>query len=155
VNGSVSIRTSASQAAQTINAVKAEWTKFFPGNTVEYFFWMIISTSNIKLTSAWKGVWTFYKPCHIVACLGLFGLASFTTLQRTKEIGIRKVLGASVVNILRLLFSEFVLLLVIAFVIATPLAWLTTNNWLQVMPSALICIGVISCCLSLQLFSLH
>ena len=63
--------------------------------------------------------------------MGLFGLASFTTLQRTKEIGIRKVLGASVTNILKLLYREFAFLLVIAFVIAAPLAWFTTSNWLQ------------------------
>ncbi|MEO6731412.1 MAG: FtsX-like permease family protein, partial [Ferruginibacter sp.] len=63
--------------------------------------------------------------------LGLFGLASFTTLQRTKEIGIRKVLGASVPNILKLLYQEFTLLLIISFVVAAPLAWLTASNWLQ------------------------
>lgn len=67
----------------------------------------------------------------LVACLGFFGLASFTTLQRTKEIGIRKVQGASVTGILQLLYREFVLLLLIAFVIAIPLAWFMTNNWLQ------------------------
>jgi putative ABC transport system permease protein len=66
-----------------------------------------------------------------VACLGLFGLASFTTLQRTKEIGIRKVLGASVLNILRLLFREFAWLLLTAFIVAAPIAWLTTSNWLR------------------------
>jgi putative ABC transport system permease protein len=67
----------------------------------------------------------------LVACLGLFGLASFTTLQRRKEIGIRKVLGASVANILKLLYREFASLLLIAFAIAAPLAWFTTTNWLQ------------------------
>jgi len=73
----------------------------------------------------------FTSLAILVACLGLFGLASFTTLQRTKEIGIRKVLGASVANILKLLFSEFALLLVIAFVIATPIAWFSASSWLQ------------------------
>ncbi len=67
----------------------------------------------------------------LVACMGLFGLASFTTLQRTKEIGIRKVLGASVMSIVKLLFREFATLLLTAFVIAVPIAWLTTSNWLQ------------------------
>jgi putative ABC transport system permease protein len=61
----------------------------------------------------------------------LFGLASFTTLQRTKEIGIRKILGASVGTILRLLYREFAVLLVIAFVVATPLAWITVSKWLN------------------------
>ena len=66
-----------------------------------------------------------------VACLGLFGLASFTTLQRTREIGIRKVMGASVLGILKLLYKEFALLLLWAFVISIPIAWLTSLNWLQ------------------------
>ena len=66
--------------------------------------------------------------------MGLFGLASFTTLQRTKEIGIRKVLGASVSTILNLLYREFAYLLLIAFFIATPLAWLMTSKWLQGYP---------------------
>ena len=73
----------------------------------------------------------FTSLAILVACLGLFGLASFTTLQRTKEIGIRKVLGASVGNILKILYKEFAYLLAIAFLIATPLAWLATSNWLQ------------------------
>ena len=63
--------------------------------------------------------------------LNIFGLASFTTIQRTKEIGIRKILGASVFRILRLLYQEFALLLIIAFVIAVPLAWITVTSWLQ------------------------
>jgi len=73
----------------------------------------------------------FTSLAILVACLGLFGLASFTTLQRTKEIGIRKVLGASVPRILKLLYQEFAILLIIAFVIAVPLAWYVISNWLQ------------------------
>ena len=66
-----------------------------------------------------------------VACLGLLGLATFTAEQRTKEIGIRKVLGASVADITVLLTKEFVLLVVIALLIASPLAWIFMNKWLQ------------------------
>jgi putative ABC transport system permease protein len=73
----------------------------------------------------------FTSLAILVACLGLFGLASFTTVQRTKEIGIRKVLGASVFQILQLLYREFALLLVIAFVLAVPIAWYVVSNWLQ------------------------
>jgi putative ABC transport system permease protein len=132
VNGSISIKTSAAQAAQTIKVVKTEWGKFFPGNTLEYFFLDDHFDEQYKADQRFGQVFSLFTSLAIlVACLGLFGLASFTTLQRTKEIGIRKVLGASVTNILRLLFSEFAVLLVIAFVIATPIAWLTTSNWLQ------------------------
>ncbi len=66
-----------------------------------------------------------------IACLGLFGLATFTAEQRTKEIGVRKVLGASVASIVALLSKDFMKLVLIAIVIATPLAWYAMNRWLQ------------------------
>ena len=66
----------------------------------------------------------------LISCLGLFGLVSFTTHQRTKEIGIRKVLGASVRSLLMMFSQEFVWLVAIAFVIAAPVAWHFTRNWL-------------------------
>lgn len=67
----------------------------------------------------------------VIACLGLFGLAAFTTLQRTKEIGVRKVLGASVASIVTLLSKDFVGLILVAILIATPLAWYGMNQWLR------------------------
>jgi putative ABC transport system permease protein len=67
----------------------------------------------------------------IIACLGLFGLATYIAEQRTKEIGIRKVLGASVANIIKMLSKDFVKLVLLAFVIATPIAWWFMNKWLQ------------------------
>mgnify|MGYP002138253593 CR=1 FL=1 len=67
----------------------------------------------------------------LVACLGLFGLAMFTAQQRTREIGIRKVLGASAGNIVYLFSKEFILLILIAFLIATPIVWYFMNDWLQ------------------------
>jgi len=132
VNGSVSIKTSAADAGKNINLVKAEWSKFFPGNTFEYFFLDDHFDEQYKADKRFGQVFGLFTSLAIlVACLGLFGLASFTTLQRTKEIGIRKVLGASVTNILRLLYREFAFLLLIAFVIAAPIAWLSVSKWLQ------------------------
>lgn len=132
VNGSLSIKTKSDDAGKTIELVKAEWKKFFPGNTFDYFFLDDHFDQQYKADQRFGQVFTLFTSLAIlVACLGLFGLASFTTLQRTKEIGIRKVLGASVSNILRLLFREFAVLLLIAFVIAVPIAWLTTSKWLQ------------------------
>jgi putative ABC transport system permease protein len=66
-----------------------------------------------------------------ISCLGLLGLAMFTAEQRVKEIGIRKVLGASVSSLFRLLSSEFMVLVVIALLVATPIAWYATSKWLQ------------------------
>jgi putative ABC transport system permease protein len=132
VNGSISLKTSAANAGQTINSVKAEWNKFFPGNTFDYFFLDDHFDAQYKADRRFGTVFGIFTSLAIlVACLGLFGLASFTTLQRTKEIGIRKVLGASVGNILNLLYREFALLLVIAFVITVPLAWISSAKWLQ------------------------
>ena len=132
VNGSISIKTTAATAAQTIKGVKTEWDKFFPGNTLEYFFLDDHFDEQYKADKRFGQVFGLFTSLAIlVACLGLFGLASFTTLQRTKEIGIRKVLGASVGSILNLLYREFAWLLLIAFIIAAPVAWFTTANWLQ------------------------
>jgi putative ABC transport system permease protein len=66
-----------------------------------------------------------------ISCLGLFGLATFSAEQRTKEIGVRKVLGASVLNLISLLSKDFLKLVTIAIVIATPVAWWALNNWLR------------------------
>ena len=81
--------------------------------------------------------------------MGLYGLAAFTTEQRTKEIGVRKTLGASVANIVLLISREFILLVVIALVIAIPLAYLAMNEWLQLFayrieigPSAFLISGI-------------
>lgn len=132
VQGYLSVKTTAGKAAETINTVKSEWNKFFPGNTFEYFFLDEHFDGQYKADQRFGQVFTLFTSLAIlVACMGLFGLASFTTLQRTKEIGIRKVLGASVPNILKLLYKEFALLLLIAFVIAAPLAWLSSSKWLQ------------------------
>jgi ABC-type antimicrobial peptide transport system permease subunit len=66
-----------------------------------------------------------------ISCLGLFGLATFTAEQRTKEIGVRKVLGASSASIIKLLSVNFLKPIILAFLIAFPLAWYAMNNWLQ------------------------
>ncbi len=74
---------------------------------------------------------TFSLLAVIIACLGLFGLATYMAEQRTKEIGVRKVLGASVAGIVSMLSKDFLKLVAISFVIAVPLAWWAMNNWLQ------------------------
>ena len=126
------IRTKAADAKMNIEQVKKAWDQFFPGNIFEYYFLDDHFNEQYKDDQHFGQIFGIFTSLAIlVACLGLFGLASFTTLQRTKEIGIRKVLGASASNILKLLFGEFGILLMIAFVIATPIAWLSTSQWLQ------------------------
>jgi putative ABC transport system permease protein len=135
IRGYMSVKTPASKASQTIALVKNNWDKFFPGNTFDYFFLDDHFDEQYRADQRFGQVFGLFTSLAIlVACLGLFGLASFTTLQRTKEIGIRKVLGASVTGILKLLYQEFAILLVISFAIAVPLAWLTVSSWLQGYP---------------------
>ncbi len=132
VRGFLSVKTTTARAGQSVDFVKTEWKKFFPGNTFEYFFLDDHFNDQYKADQRFGQVFGLFTGLAIlVACLGLFGLASFTTLQRTKEIGIRKVLGASVGGILKLLYREFALLLLLAFFVSAPLAWFAISKWLQ------------------------
>lgn len=76
-------------------------------------------------------VWIFSILAIFISCMGLYGLASFTAERRSKEIGIRKVLGASIGSIVGLISRDFLKLIMVALIIASPLAWLAMNNWLQ------------------------
>jgi putative ABC transport system permease protein len=132
IRGYLSVKSTGEQASRVIDVVKANWNKFLPGNTFEYFYLDDHFDAQYKADERFGQVFGLFTSLGIfVACLGLFGLASFTTMQRTKEIGIRKVLGASVTGILRLLYREFAVLLLIAFAVAVPIAWFTINNWLE------------------------
>lgn len=132
VRGYFTIKQSSQDIAQTVAQVEQEWNKFFPGNTYEYFFLDDHFNDQYNADQRFGKVFGLFTGLAIlVACLGLFGLASFTTLQRTKEIGIRKVLGASIPGILKLLYKEFAFLLILAFLIAIPIAWFTSSNWLE------------------------
>jgi putative ABC transport system permease protein len=132
VNGFLSIKTNGAQLSQSISQVKAGWNQFFPGNTFEYYFLDDHFNEQYKADQRFGQVFGLFTTLAIlVACMGLFGLASFTTLQRTKEIGIRKVLGASIPGILKLLYKEFAILVLVSFAVAIPLSWWMVNNWLQ------------------------
>jgi len=127
-----SVRLSTDDAPATIEALERAWGEVFPGTTFEYFF---LDTdydnqyaAEARLTQIF-GAFAFLAI--VVACLGLFGLASFVTAQRTKEIGVRKVLGATVPQILVLLAKDFVMLVLVAVVLAAPLAWFGMNQWLD------------------------
>ncbi|UJH69168.1 ABC transporter permease [Allomuricauda sp. SCSIO 65647] len=132
VYGYFSLKIQTDQIQRSLTLLQSEWDTFFPGNTFDYFFLDERFNAQYKADRRFGKVFGIFTTLAIlVACLGLFGLASYTTLQRTKEIGIRKVLGASVVRILKLLYKEFAILLLLAFVIAIPLAWYVINNWLN------------------------
>lgn len=132
INGFFSIKSGTDHIGQTIEQVRTEWDKFFPGNTYEYFFLDENFDEQYRADRQFGTVFgVFTVLAVLIACLGLFGLASYMTLQRTKEIGVRKVLGAPVSAILKLLYQEFFLLLALAFVIAVPFSWFLASNWLE------------------------
>ncbi len=115
-----------------IPQVKALWKAISPGMPFSYRF---LDQSFDKMYESDQRVGTivlvFASLAIFIACLGIFGLATFMAEQRTKEIGIRKVLGASIGGIVQLLNKDFIRLVAIAFVIATPLAWWAMHQWLQ------------------------
>lgn len=112
--------------------IKARYDQFFPGNAFDYFFLDTFFNEQYKADRQFGTVCGIFAGLAIfIACLGLFALATFMAEQRTKEIGIRKVLGASVPGIVRLLSKDFLKLVVVALVVATPLAWWAMNRWLQ------------------------
>lgn len=115
-----------------IAELEKKWREFLPARPFEYQFMSERYRSLYEADKKQSQLFAIFSSVAIfIACLGLFGLATFNTLQRVKEIGIRKVLGASVTNILALLSREIVILIVMAGIIAWPIAWLVMKRWLS------------------------
>jgi putative ABC transport system permease protein len=118
-----------------VNSLDDQWKTYFPGNPMDYFFLDRFFSRQYEHDRQFGRVFAIFTGLAIfIACLGLFGLASFMTVQRTKEIGIRKVLGSSSSKIVMLLSMGFIQLVLIANLIAWPLAWYIMNSWLQAFP---------------------
>lgn len=130
--GGILIKTRTSDVANLLAALKEQWSAFKTDTPFAYSFleesYQTMYQAEQK-TGQLLGL--FAMLTIFVACLGLFGLATFTAEQRTKEIGVRKVLGASVASIVGLLSKDFLKLVLIAIVLASPLAWYAMNQWLQ------------------------
>lgn len=120
---------------QILGDVKIAWDEFFPGNPYDYFFLDDFFNRQYNPDRQFGQVFGLFSMLAIfVSCLGLFGLASFMTAQRTKEVGIRKALGSSVPGISILLASGFVRLVIIGALAATPIAWYIMSLWLETFP---------------------
>jgi putative ABC transport system permease protein len=120
---------------QALEQLKTTFDDFFPGNPFDYFFLDEFYDRQYRIEKQiYVAIGVFSLVAIIIAALGLFGLSSYTILQRTREIGIRKVNGASVKSILFLLSKEFIELILIALVIATPLTWWAVTKWLENYP---------------------
>lgn len=126
------VKISGQHQSQTINTIQQKWQATFPQNVFEYHFLdEQLADFYRKDEMINKLIKTSSIIAIVISCLGMLGLISLITVQRTKEIGIRKVLGASVSNIVGLLTGSFLKLIMIAIVIGTPIAWWAMHNWLQ------------------------
>ncbi len=126
------IKTDASNMPAKISQIKEMYKSIFPGNPYEYFFADESFDQQYKKEQDLGNLFiTAALIAIFIACLGLFGLAAFSAQQRIKEIGIRKVLGASVTDIAGLLSKDFLLLVIVAIVIGSPIAWWGMHKWLQ------------------------
>ncbi len=134
-NGSgnlVSVKVSSGNIRNTINLIQETWNKLLPGQTFEYSFFdedLKNLYRNDKKTVQLIALFSILSI--LIACLGLFGLISFSVEQRTKEIGIRKVLGAGIIRIIYILSREIVIMVSISAAIASPFAYYAMKNWLQ------------------------
>ncbi|HMC87109.1 MAG TPA: FtsX-like permease family protein, partial [Chitinophagaceae bacterium] len=126
------IKLSTTNTSSTLQSVKTIWEQTFPNFVYEYRFLDDKIDSFYKQENQLTQLYKIFAAIAIfLSCLGLYGLASFMAVQRIKEVGIRKVLGATAGSIVYLFSKEFIILIAIAFAIATPLAWYYMHQWLQ------------------------
>ncbi len=126
------IRFQTDNVLQTVGAIETKWKAIDPSRPFEYYFYDEVFEDLYRTENKLMAVVGYFSMLAIfVACLGLFGLASFTAEQRTKEMGIRKTLGATMANIVLLLSKEFTKWVIIANVIAWPAAYYAMDHWLQ------------------------
>ncbi|MDZ7646092.1 MAG: FtsX-like permease family protein [Cytophagales bacterium] len=128
----LSLKVKSENMTETIKQVGEVWAQLAPHRPFLYSFLDDDFNRQYKTDFVFRKLFTTFSCLAIlIACLGLLGLATYTAEQRTKEIGIRKVLGANVNNIVALLSKDFIVLVVIAMLIATPVAWYAMNKWLE------------------------
>ncbi len=128
----LSIKVKPENLQETLNGINSVWNKFSPNQKINYSFLDESFASLYQDVERTKNIFSCFAIVAIfVAALGLFGLATYVTQQRTKEIGVRKVLGASTMRLLKLLSGDFIKLVFVALVIASPVAWWAMNQWLR------------------------
>jgi putative ABC transport system permease protein len=131
-NDRIALRVSTDHVERLVAQVEDQWRKLAPGRPFSYSFMDDDFNSLYRSEQRIGGISLSFSLLAIfIACLGLFGLAAYDAEQRTREIGIRKVLGASVTGIIAMLSKNFLVLVLIAAVIAFPLSWWAMHHWLQ------------------------
>ncbi len=128
----LSVNITASNIPATIASVEKAWKSLIPNRPFNYFFLDEFFDNQYRSEIRFGKLFLNFALLAIfISCLGLLGLASYSTMQRTKEIGVRKVMGASVTGIVNLLSKDFLILVLISFLIAAPVAWLGMHSWLK------------------------
>ncbi|WPU95422.1 ABC transporter permease [Mucilaginibacter sabulilitoris] len=131
-NNALSVRFNDNNLKPYIAQIQNKWNTLSPNQHFEYSFMDDDFNSAYRTEQRTGSLFLIFTTLAVfIACLGLFSLAAYAAEQRNKEIGIRKVLGASVSNIMRMLSADFIRLVGIAFIIASPLAWYAMHKWLQ------------------------
>lgn len=131
----VMVKVATGDLTNTVALVEEQWGRSFRGNPFEYFFLDEYFNSYYEADRSFRNLFLVFAVLAIfIGCLGLFGLSSYTAVQKTKEIGIRKVLGSSTTGIVQLMFKDFLILIGIANLIAWPLSWYFLKQWLENYP---------------------
>lgn len=126
------IRVEGQAVPQALVDIESAWNAVYPSNPFDYFFLDEFFNNQYKSEQQFQSMFSVFSVLAIlIGCLGLFGLSAFTAMQKTKEIGIRKVLGASVQGVFYMLSREFIILILIANVIAWPIIYFAMDKWLQ------------------------
>ncbi len=132
VRGHFAMKVGSDKLKAVLGTVQEQYNRFFPGNPFDFFFLDEYFNQQYKADELFGKVFGLFSFLAVfITSLGIFGLSSFMTIQRTKEIGIRKVLGAGMTRILLLLTRDFLLLIFTAFIIAIPISYYTMNLWLD------------------------
>ena len=130
--GMMAVKLKSNDVRETVAAVNRQYDEFFPGNPFNYFFLEDYFNQQYRADELFGQVYSLFSLLAvIITALGVYGLSSFSIAQHTKEIGIRKVLGASVTGIMQLLTREFIILMAVANIIAWPIAFYAMNRWLE------------------------
>ena len=133
--GNIYIKLSNQNTAESLNYIENEFKHIFPFKPYQHTFIEAQNAESYDKEAKWKQIVTFSAILTIfISCIGLFGLATLSAERRKKEIGIRKVLGASVEGIVRKLSADFLKLVIISTVIAIPAAWWAMQKWLENYP---------------------
>jgi putative ABC transport system permease protein len=128
----LSIRFENSNVEQTLDKIEGKWNSMFPEKSFQFTFLdEQLNQQYANYQNFGTIIQAFTFIAILIACLGVYGLVLFVVQRKVKEIGVRKVLGANVPNILTLIYKDFALLIVIAFVLATPAAWYFMDQWLE------------------------